>query len=200
MAKQERDTRVSGTSRREALQREDARAPRGVGEDREREDDGLALTADQRDQMLRDDALQNYLPSPPPKKGVHYFWATLDTQSGASVMWYRRLGYRPVRHEEMQGWADANMRMESGEYSGCITVREMILLQCSEADYQRYMKIVHHEKPRDEANKMKDTLDAMKQDVGEHLVESAAGENEVDGFEQMDRDARRRLTPGKKFQ
>jgi hypothetical protein len=181
---------------RDRISQETRRVPLGADEERGsreqadagRVDDGMELSQEERDQMLRDDAMQNMLPNPPKRPGVHYFWAAMALQGGASIAWYQRLGYRPVKYEEMRGWADANMRSASGEYAGCITVNEMLLMQCSESDYQRYMRIVHHEKPNEEAGRVKDMIEAMKADVGEQNVRRPDGvKPSEDGFAAMER-------------
>lgn len=181
-----RNQRGVASDRHEPLQMSDERSSRAMA-DEERHDDAMELSAAERDQMLRDDALQNMLPTPPAKPGIHYFYASMLTQGGASITWYRKLGYRPVRYEEMPGWATATMKSASGEYAGCITVNEMLLMQCNDADYKRYMRILHHDKPNEEAGRVKDMLDAMKNDVGEKNILSVADSPANDGFAEMER-------------
>lgn len=189
-----REGRISAESRRTPPQMAESRESREQA-DAERMDDGLELTQDQREQMLRDDALQNQLPNPPPRKGVHWFWASLTNQ-WTSVAWYMRLGYKPVKFEELAGWADANMRGKSGEYAGCITVNEMLLMKCDETSYQRFMRVVHHEKPLEEQKRMKESFQRVRDEVAqesghEGLVVDAAGKGEASGVPLLDRTAKR---------
>lgn len=192
-----REGRVSATSRRQPLAMSEERAPRERA-DEGRVDDGLELTQDERDQMLRDEALQNQLPNPPQRAGVHWFWASL-TNAYNPVTWYMRLGYKPVKYEELVGWANANMRGKSGEYAGCITVNEMLLMQGSEDSYQRYMRIVHHDKPMEEQRKMSEAFKSVGEEVETQsghggLVRDAARPGEISGIPSLERTAKR---PGK---
>lgn len=168
------------------MQAEDpARASREQA-DVERQQDGMELSQDERDQMLRDDAMQNQLPTPPKRAGVHWFWASLENRF-TPITWYMRLGYRVVKFEELAGWADANMRAKSGDHAGCISVNEMILMQCSEADYQRYMKIAHHEKPNSEQRAARGIIDTAKNSVEEDSSGRTLVTEVGKGFQEMDR-------------
>lgn len=189
----ERGSRVTNDSRRRPLATDEQRAPREQA-DAGRTTDGLELTQDEREQMLRDDALQNQLPNPPRRPGVHWFWASLTNQY-TSVTWYMRLGFRPVKFEEMEGWAEANMRGKSGDYAGCVTVNEMLLMRVDETSYQRYMKIVHHDKPMQEQHRMRDSMrsvqEAVAQESGQDLVRDATAPGESSGMQSLDRTAKR---------
>lgn len=146
----------------------------------------MELTQEEREQMLRDEAMQNQLPNPPKKAGVHYFWASMENRF-TPVSWYKRLGYKVVPYDSMKGWADANMRQASGDYAGCITVNEMLLMECSESSYQRFMTINHHEKPNQEQQRARQSIDAAKDLGGEDSSGRALVTEVGKGFETMDR-------------
>lgn len=185
----DRKGRVAAESRRQPLAMSEERAPREL-EDDERHQDGLELTQDEREQMLRDDALQNQLPNPPKRPGVHWFWASLTNQYN-SVTWYMRLGYKPVKFEELPGWADANMRGKSGEYAGCITVNEMLLMKGDETAYQRFMHIVHHEKPMQEQMRARQSVNRAKEEVSEESGRDGLVTEVGTGFASLDRKAKK---------
>jgi len=146
-------------------------------------------------QMLRDNALQQRLPDPPPRKGIHWFWASL-TNTANSIMWYMRLGYKPVKFEEMPGWADANMRGKSGEFAGCITVEEMLLMRGDEKAYQRFMQIVHHDKPMEEQKGVRDSFRRAREEVTaesghDGIVRDATRPGETSGLKELERTVKR---------
>lgn len=189
-----RKDRIAPDNRRDPLAMEADRAPRDRS-DEEREDDGFALSQDEREQMLRDDALQNTLPIPPKKAGVHWFWGSL-TNPYTPIEWYMRLGWKPVKFEELAGWANANMRGKSGEYAGCITVNEMVLMRGDETAYQRYMRILHHEKPMQEQERMRQSMRSVEEAIAaetgqDGLVEDVVAKPEHSGLRSLDRRAKR---------
>lgn len=194
MSRNKNTGRIAAETRREPMSMSEERRPR-EREDEDRLDDGLELSQEEREQMLRDEALQNQLPNPPMRAGVHWFWASL-TNAYNPVTWYMRLGYRPVKFEELAGWANANMRGKSGEYAGCITVNEMLLMAADETAYQRYMRIVHHEKPMEEQRKMSETFKRVGEEVAMEaghggLVQDGARPGEISGIPQLERTAKR---------
>lgn len=186
--------RMRAEDRREPMAMSQDRAPRERS-DEDRKDDGLELSQDEREQMLRDEAMQNQLPNPPRRPGIHWFWASLNNPY-TPVTWYVRMGYVPVKMEELEGWAHANMRGKSGEYSGCVTVNEMLLMRADETAYQRFMKIVHHDKPMEEQQKMmssfKDVQETVAMESGHGgLVHDGARPGEVSGLPSLERTAKR---------
>lgn len=186
--------RVAPESRREPLQTDETRASRAQA-DAERVDEGFEMSQDEREQMLRDNALQSRLPDPPKRPGVHWFWGSLNNTAN-SIMWYMRLGYRPVKFEELAGWAEANMRGKSGDYAGCICVEEMLLLAGDEKAYQRYMHIVHHEKPMQEQMGVKDQFRRTQDEVASEsghggLVQDPTRPGEMSGLRELERTVKR---------
>lgn len=189
--------RTAHRDRREPISGEAERASRQDA-DAERQDDGMELSQEERDQMLRDGALQDYLPRPPDRKGIHWFWGATTMEGPGNIAYYKRLGYELVRLTDplIKGWAEANRREASGQYADYVTVNEMVLMKISEALYQRYMRILHHEKPNQEAQRVKDMLDEMKSQVGNANLREVAGPGETNGFTELDRQTKVR-DPGK---
>lgn len=180
-----------------ASRKDDRKAPLSGEEDRkgreaedeERLDDGLELTQEERDQMLRDGAMQDYLPTPPKRKGTHWFWASTTMEGPGNIQYYKRLGYELVKLTDpsIKGWAEATRSAASGQYADYVTVNEMVLMKISEDLYQRYMKIVHHHKPNDETQRVRDMVENMKASVGSQNLRTVAGPGEVDGFTELER-------------
>lgn len=183
-----KNDRISAGSRRKTIATAPGRESRDQA-DANRVDEGLELSQTEREQMLRDEALQNQLPNPPKRPGTHWFWASMNNQ-WTPVTWYRRMGYHPVKIEELAGWADANMRGKSGEYAGCITINEMLLMRCDEASYQKFMKIVHHDKPNEEQRTVRGKIDETRETVENEAGVGGLVEEVGSGLQNMDRSAR----------
>lgn len=157
--------------------------------DASRNDGGDTISMEEREEMLRDEYLQNALPNPPKKPGTHYFYASLNNQY-TPVSWYLKLGYRPVRVDEMPGFADATRRIDNGEYAGCVGVNEMLLLKISEEGYQQIMRKIHHERAGEELGRIRQSVDSVKDAVGEDKEGSQLVSEEGDGFKEIERRAR----------
>lgn len=185
----ERSARADRTrheTRRQGPQATQERASRDHA-NADRQDDGLELSQSDREAMLRNDAMQNLLPTPPKKPGTHFFYASMN--SPQHVSWYRRMGYRPVRVDDpsMKGWIEDAMKTATGEYSGCVTINEMLLMEISDADYQKYMRIVHHERPLEEQGMVRNSLDSAKDSVARESGGLTEAREVGTGLQSMDR-------------
>lgn len=146
-------------------------------EDEARESPVMPST-DELEARLAEEAMQNALPNLPAKPGWHRFWAS-TTNTYTPVQYFLRLGYVPIKGEELPEMM--HLKALSGEFAGFVTVNEMVGLQVPEDIYQKYMKIMHHDRPMSEAERLKANVDAMKQDLGEDskgrplLVEEGEG-------------------------
>lgn len=166
----------------------DVRGVRGVAEDAERTgDDGLISTADM-EQIIRDEFEQVSLPSPPPMSGYHLCWLTTTSQYD-SISKRSRLGYSPVRQEEVPGFDPSNGQSLGG-YSGFVTCNEMVLHKIPLVRYKVIMNYFHHKKPlEDEAGIVtkvtKEGAAGEKDSKGRPLVKPE------DGFEDLERTVQR---------
>lgn len=133
--------------------------------------DGTALSIQERRQMLRQQMVQEILPTPPDVDGWHFCW--LSTTNNADPIFKRvRMGYEPVKASELPGFATQH-QINGGEFDGCVACNEMILFKIPEELYQEIMLINHHERPLEEermiqANAGKDEQDSR----GKKLVET----------------------------
>ena len=115
--------------------------------DSERTDkDGTALSKPERVRSFRNEWVQEALPTPPQISGYHLCWVS-TTNSMDPVHSRVRMGYEPVRSEEVPGF-DA-FRTKAGEFEGFISCNEMILMKLPEEVYQQFMSEMHHEAPND---------------------------------------------------
>jgi hypothetical protein len=156
MATKKPTDRVKRTNnQRGAAQSAPARADR-AGADDDRKEEATALSAADRATMLRNEFLQEALPSVPKIAGWHVCW--LATNSSYDPIHKRmRLGYVPVKAAELPGF-DQQFNVKEGEWSGCISCNEMILFKVPEQVYQEIMMLFHHTMPMEEEQRIKETL------------------------------------------
>lgn len=112
--------------------------------DRENDDGGVLSAAD-RKRMLRQTWVHEVLPTPPEIPGYHCCWLSTTNQSD-SIFSRQKIGYVPVKLSEVSGFGNT-MKIDGGEYDGCVAVNEMILFKVPMQIYQDLMTISHHDMP-----------------------------------------------------
>lgn len=126
----------------------------------ERQERGILDMSDaERARFLRDEFVNSALPSIPPIPGFHTIWLSTTNQYD-SIMKRQRLGYRPVKREELPQFE--SLSLKTGEFAGCIAVNEMILFKIEQEAYEALMKTFHHDLPEQEDEKLRAMLEAMK--------------------------------------
>jgi hypothetical protein len=120
---------------------------RRVTEDRE-------ITDDDRLEMFRQSFFQHALPDLPKIPGYHVCWLTTQNPRD-SIAARIRLGYEPVKPEDVPGWEYATVK--TGEYAGCIGVNEMLAFKLPQSLYLKYMSEAHHNAPAQEEERLADT-------------------------------------------
>jgi hypothetical protein len=134
--------------------REDrAMQDRAVTENRE-------VSDDDRLSMFRQQFFQAALPDLPKIPGYHVCWLT-TTNPRDTVNMRMRLGYEPVKPEDIPGWEATSIK--SGEWTGFIGVNEMLAFKIPTSLYERFMQEAHHDAPLRELEKLTDTAEFMKQ-------------------------------------
>jgi hypothetical protein len=116
------------------------------------------LSDDDRVQMFRDSFFQSALPDLPEIPGYHVCWLT-TTNPRDPIQGRFRLGYEPVKPEEVPGWEYASIK--TGEYAGLIGVNEMIAAKLPDRLYFRLMKEAHHDAPLREEDRITSEMDSM---------------------------------------
>lgn len=113
--------------------------------DKERTDkDGTVFSAPERVHNFRTEWEQNALPQPPEVLGYHLCW--LSTTNNYDPIHKRmRMGYEPVKAEEVEGFE--TYKMKSGEFEGFVACNEMLLFKIKKEIYQDMMSYFHHEQP-----------------------------------------------------
>lgn len=119
-----------------------------------------ALSDDARIEMFRQQFFQSALPDLPPIPGWHTCWLT-TTNPRDSIHIRIRLGYKPIKPEEIPGWEYASIK--TGEWAGYIGVNEMLAFKLPMSLYEKYMQEAHHDAPMREEGKLRDTVEFMQQ-------------------------------------
>jgi hypothetical protein len=140
------------------------------------------MSAQERRKMFSDEWTQSALPKLPEMPGWHLCWLS-TTNSYDSIDKRIRLGYVPVKTEEIPGFE--NFRVKAGEHAGFIACNEMLLFKIPMEVYQDIMLHMHHEKPMEEAEKIRvqlENLQGARDSSGKSL-----GRVEGEGFGEIER-------------
>lgn len=119
-----------------------------------------AVSDDERIEMFRQQMFQSALPDLPKIPGWHTCWLT-TTNPRDSIQARMRLGYEPVKPEDIPGWEYAALK--TGEYAGFIGVNEMLAFKLPQSLYEAFMREAHHDAPLREEEKLTDTAEFMQQ-------------------------------------
>lgn len=133
------------------------------------------ISTQERRKMWSEEWTQSALPKLPDMDGWHLCWLS-TTNSYDSIDKRIRLGYVPVKSEELPGFED--YRVKSGEHVGYISCNEMLLFKLPMDIYQEVMVHMHHDKPREEAEKIRvqvENLQGQRDSHGRPLL-SVEGE------------------------
>ena len=117
------------------------------------------ISTQERKKMWSEEWTQSALPKLPDMKGWHLCWLS-TTNSYDSIDKRIRLGYVPVKSEELPGFED--YKVKSGEHVGYISCNEMLLFKLPMDVFQEVMTHMHHDKPREEAEKIKIQLESLQ--------------------------------------
>lgn len=118
------------------------------------------ISDDERVEMFRQQLFQSALPDLPPIPGYHVCWLTTSNPRD-SIQGRIRLGYEPVKPEDVPGWEYAALK--TGEWAGFIGVNEMLAFKLPMPLYEKFMQEAHHDAPLREEEKLTDTAEFMQQ-------------------------------------
>jgi hypothetical protein len=131
------------------------------------------ISDDERVEAFRTQFIQSALPDLPKIPGYHLCWLT-TTNPRDSIHARMRMGYSPVKPEDVPGWEYASIK--TGEWTGMIGVNEMLAFKIPLSLYEKYMREVHHNAPLSENEKLTATADAIReqaQSVGSQVIEGS---------------------------
>lgn len=144
-------------------------------------DDPLPESSDDLQAFMAGQMLANALPNPPKMKGFHLFWGSTTNQY-TPVQWYLRLGYVPVRPDEVPTMDVTGLKPHSGQFEGFVCCNEMVLLKIPDTVYQKIMRKFHHDDPNNEAERLRVNVDMLKDEVGEDSKGTPLVREEGDGM------------------
>jgi len=159
------------------------RQDRDNGEASHKAPEDKFISTQERKKMWSEEWTQSALPKLPNVDGWHLCWLS-TTNSYDSIDKRIRLGYVPVKSEELPGYED--YRVKSGEHVGYISCNEMLLFKLPMDIFQEIMTYQHHDKPREEADKIRvqiESLQGQRDSNGRSLV-NVEGEG-IGGIEQQ---------------
>ena len=135
------------------------------------------VTDDERVEMFRQQFFQSSLPDLPKIPGWHTCWLTTTNQRD-SIQMRIRLGYEPVKPEDVPGWEYATLK--TGDWQGFIGVNEMLAFKLPISLYEKYMKEAHHDAPLREEEKLTDTAEFLEQQARASKSKLQVGEGNME--------------------
>lgn len=121
----------------------------------------------------RDEFNHNILPDPPTIPGFKTIWLS-TTHDADTIPVRQRRGYVPVEITDVPGYD--SWQIKSGEWSGYIGVREMLLFKIPVEMWAADMHYMHHEAPLAEEQGIKDGIMGMKSDLERQGTKIQVGE------------------------
>ncbi len=114
--------------------------------------------------MLRQESVQEILPTPPNIEGFHCCW--LSTTNSTDPV-YKRMqrGYTPVKASEVPGFGGQFVAV-GGEFDGCIACNEMLLFKIDKQTYVDLMNIYHYDMPKEQEASIREKIDSMREHLG----------------------------------
>lgn len=117
------------------------------------------ISDDERVEMFRQQFFNSSLPDLPQLPGWHLCWLT-TTNPRDSIQTRMRLGYQPVKPEDVPGWEYATLK--TGDWQGFIGVNEMLAFKLPISLYEKFMREAHHDAPQREEDKLRETAEFME--------------------------------------
>ena len=139
-----------------------------------------AVSEDDRLEMFRQQLFNDALPDLPELPGYHTIWLT-TTNPRDSIHRRIRLGYEPIKPEEIPGMEYASIK--TGEWAGFVGVNEMLAFKLPMSLYQKFMQEAHHDAPLREENKLAETAEIMREQAARAGAKLIEGDGMTDMYE-----------------
>jgi hypothetical protein len=136
-----------------------------------------AIGDDERVEMFRQQFFNSSLPDLPKIPGWHMCWLT-TTNPRDSIQGRIRLGYEPVKPEDVPGWEYATLK--TGDWAGFIGVNEMLAFKLPMSLYEKFMQEAHHNAPLQEEEKLTDTAEFLEQQARSSKSTLVVGEGNME--------------------
>lgn len=146
------------------------------------QEDGGSLSSAQRRKMLRQEWVQEVLPTPPEIPGFHLCW--LSTTNSTDPLHKRiQIGYQPVKASELPGFDQYKLSDNGGQFDGCVACNEMLLFKIPLDVYQDLMAIYHHDIPLEQEQSIRErVMNSNEQDSEGRQLSQVEGD-----FQQLGR-------------
>jgi len=154
--------------------------------DANRQMDGTALSPEERRAALRNDWVQEILPTVTPIPGFHLCWLS-TTNSNDPIYKRQQIGYSPVMVSEVPGFESFSMK--GGSFDGAVHCNEMILFKLPMERYMDLMTIYHHDMPLEEEGMLRQSLVTGEEDRDGNPI------GRVEGFDNIGKNARPTFAP-----
>jgi hypothetical protein len=118
------------------------------------------LNDDVRLTEFRKQFYQSVLPDLPKIPGYHVCWLS-TTHPSDTIQHRTMIGYTPVKASDIPGWKYATLK--TGDYAGCIGVKEMVAFKIPIELFETFMYESHHTQPQQEEEKLRAMQDQMKE-------------------------------------
>lgn len=177
-------TRATHAKQDSRLVRTAAQAPRDTRSTAEADratNAGSAQTDAERRRQMREAAVDETLPTPPPKPGWTRCW--LSTTHSSDTIYNRvRKGWQPVMARDVPGY-DLTFASDKGDrYDGIVRCNEMLLYEIPTQTHNDLMVIYHHDKPNEEEAGIREKLAQAVESTSDG---EAMGIAEAGGFTEM---------------
>ena len=133
---------------------------------------------------FRSEQSGNILPKPPEIPGFHTCWVP-ETSNNMhdNITQRQRLGYAIVKQDELPSFVSPSNR--AGQYEGCVSHNELILMKIPDRFYQLLMQDAHYTQPYEqEASVKQKMLGQFVDKSGDSLTRDT---NEMTGVNQLAR-------------
>ena len=112
---------------------------------------------------FRDSLSQSNLPDLPKIPGYHVCWISTAHQSD-TVQHRLRIGYELLTKDECNRDMGPNTH-NTGDYADIVAVKEMLAAKIPLRLYNKYMRIAHHDAPREQEFDIRSSVEAMRQEA-----------------------------------
>lgn len=128
-------------------------------------------------EMFLETQHQTVLPNLPTMDGYHVCWLTTSNPRD-SIQWRMSIGYQLVRIEECPGWQ--GITASTGNYSGVVSVNEMMAARIPITLYNKLMNAVGHTLPLREEEKLRQQSRQLRDQARERNIQVEEGDGTAD--------------------
>lgn len=111
----------------------------------------------------------NILPALPKLEGYHVCWVPPESNNIYDTVDYRKgIGYSIVKQEEIPNFTSPSNR--AGQYEGCVSHNELIMMKLPLKLYQMYAMDTHHTQPNEQERVIKQNIVNLQDPEGKNVA------------------------------